>query len=394
MYSLHAITGQFRDDSAEKDFRAFVLPQAQRDSRLALLVTALAVGLFGISDYQFLGLSPVFYQLIGIRVVLITSCVALAFVLYSSDALLKRPWLYSVVPLLAATAVILIVGLRPQTLPTQTTAVVVTIMAIYLFVPNVMWGMIGASLYMSAGFLLGAWYWAGVAPINLLPLGILLLIANLVSYLVALRLARLQRQQFALLQEERLSKERLEEEVARRETLERQLRNMAQTDELTGLSNRRHFMEIAEAELADMRRDGQPFCICMIDVDNFKAINDRWGHSTGDRVLHEVARICLRTFRSGGPVSRFGGEEFVAALPGMRLPDAHRIAERLRKRIEGMQLEGAPEALRVTVTVGLSIVLPHEADLEPAIRRADAALYQGKRSGRNMVLTEALDRSA
>src|SRR5690606_25853035 len=195
----------------------------------------------------------------------------------------------------------------------------------------------------------GAWYWAGVTPIGVLTLGLLLAVTNIVSYLVARRLALLRREQFALLKEERLAKQRLMEEVARREALEQQLRGMAQTDELTGLSNRRHFMERAEAELVMARRQGRPFCLCMIDVDHFKAINDRWGHGLGDHVLQEVAKTCLDTLRKGEPVSRFGGEEFVAALPGATIADAHRVADRLRERVAALRFDGALADLRVTV---------------------------------------------
>ncbi|MBO9376780.1 diguanylate cyclase [Sphingomonas histidinilytica] len=385
-YQLSPVTAQFRDAGTERAFRASILPKVQEDSWLTLIVAAAGMAMFSISDYGFLGLSPEFYVLLGIRVTLIATCLVLAFVLRSSDALLTRPWLLSVAPVMIATGSLSIIVLRPHTLTTQFIAVVIIVMAFYLFSPILLWGMIGASLYLGIGFLAGAWYWGDLPWDTVRAYGLLLIMANVVGYVVARRLARLQRQQFEALNEERLSKQRLMEEVARREALEKRLRIMADTDELTGLANRRCFLEQARTAFGAARSRERPFSLCMIDVDNFKAINDGWGHDCGDKVLREVAAACLATFREGDAVGRFGGEEFVAALPGADMADARRIAERLRETIAGLRLDGPLAPVRVTVTIGLAEVQPRETGLEPALKRADAALYRGKRSGRNVVL--------
>lgn len=388
---FHPITGQFRDEDLESAFRTSVLPRVQQNSRLALIGAAILVGLFGVSDYLFLGLSRPFYLLLGMRVVVISGCLFLGRLLHSSTALLTRPWLYSAAPILIATGTILIIPLRPHTVSTQLTAVGMVVTAFYLVIPNVTWGMLASSLYMTVGFLLGAWYWAAMPAVGVITSSILLIVANVVGCVVAVRRARMQREQFVLLQEEQRSKQRLMEEVARREALEKRLRTIAQTDELTGLSTRRHFMESAQAAFVAARHQEHPFSLCMIDIDNFKMINDRWGHDSGDRVLREVADACRQTLRGGEPIGRFGGEEFVAALPAANLSDARRIAERLRERVADLQFDGDLAALRVTMTIGLSEVHPQEAELEPALKRADAALYQGKRSGRDIVLGDDLD---
>ncbi len=382
---LRPITGQFRDAVTERDFRASVLRDMQRNSRTALMIAAGLTLMFGISDYNFLGHSPELYQLLGLRIVMAGGCIALGLILHGSDALLVRPWLYSVAPLLIATGCILILGLRPNTLPTILTAVIVVVIGLYLFVPNLVSGMIAANLYLTAGFLAGAWYWAGLGPVALLTIALLLLLANIVGYGVALRLARLEREHFALLQAERASKERLLEEVAGREILERQLRTMAETDELTGLSNRRHFTETAAAALALARRRGIPMSLCLIDVDHFKAINDAWGHAVGDEVLREVGRTCQQAVRQGELFGRFGGEEFVAAFPGSNAERARDIAERLRERVEALRFGDALAGLRATVTIGVAEVEAEEEGFEPALKRADDALYRGKRAGRNTV---------
>jgi diguanylate cyclase (GGDEF)-like protein len=169
---------------------------------------------------------------------------------------------------------------------------------------------------------------------------------------------------------------------------------MAQTDDLTGLSNRRHFVDSAQAALLVAREAGAPFSLCMIDIDNFKKINDQWGHACGDRVLRRVAEACREALGAGVPIGRFGGEEFVAALPGTGLDEARLVAERLRTTISELRFDGEPAAVRVTVTIGVSEVPAQEAELEPVLDRADAALYEGKRSGRNVVVDATLDRPA
>jgi diguanylate cyclase (GGDEF)-like protein len=389
MYRLHAITGEFHDRRTERAFRASILPEVQRASRLTLIVAALLTVLFVISDYSFFGFAWPFYPpLLAMRLATIAIYLGLAFFLFRSDALLDRAWVYSIPAATVATGVFMVAALRPHTLPTQVTAVGIVIMAIYLFVPNVMRGMLASCAYLSLGFLLSAWYFVDADGTVLLRIAILLVLANVVGYFAARRVARLQRQQFAMLMEERRSKERLVSEVERREALERQLRDLAQTDGLTGLSNRRHFIEIAEAALATARARGEAFSLAMIDVDNFKQINDSFGHGIGDAVLKRVADACVRVFGTDVPIGRFGGEEFVVALPGRDLGAARAAADRLRRDVAALRVADGPEALRVTVTAGVTAVQPDEAKLSAGLARADAALYDGKRRGRNVVLAD------
>ena len=389
MYRLHTITGEFLDRRVERDFRASVLPEVQRTSRLTLNVAALLTILFLVSDYSFLGFAWPFYPpLVLLRAATIMILLGLAFYLFRSDALLDRAWVYSLAPLTVSTGVFIVAALRPQTLHTQVTAVGIVVMAIFLFAPNVMRGVLATSAYLSVGFLLSAWYFAEASAAVLLRIGILLVLANVVGYFAALRIARLQRQQFALLMEERRSKERLVIEVDRREALERRLRDLAETDGLTGLSNRRHFIETAEAARAAARARGEPFSLAMIDVDHFKRINDNFGHGLGDDMLKLVAETCVRVFGTGVPVGRLGGEEFAVALPGMPVAAATAAAERLRGEVSALRAKDGPPDLRVTVTIGIAGVRPEEPDLSAALARADAALYEGKRRGRNVVVAD------
>ena len=166
----------------------------------------------------------------------------------------------------------------------------------------------------------------------------------------------------------------------------RQLDQLARIDLLTGLSNRRDLTEKLETTLADARTRGAPLTVLMLDLDHFKQINDALGHDAGDAVLVSVAQSMRGLIRIGDTVGRWGGEEFLAILPDADAAAALLVAQRMRTEIELHQplVNGA----RVTVTVGGAVWT--SGTLADLISRADAALYMGKRAGRNTVrLTDA-----
>jgi len=172
------------------------------------------------------------------------------------------------------------------------------------------------------------------------------------------------------------------ENVDLHETIQRQ----AVTDELTGLFNHRRFQEVMTAEVERTRRFGQELGLIMLDIDNFKRVNDTYGHLQGDLVLREVARVLRESSREIDEPARYGGEEMAVALPQTGLQGAFEFAERVRQRIEALQLpllEGEG-TLRVTASFGAAS-LPHSAkvDKDALVAAADAALYRAKRSGKN-----------
>ncbi len=159
----------------------------------------------------------------------------------------------------------------------------------------------------------------------------------------------------------------------------------ARMDNLTGLLNRRGFVERASAELARSRRDTSWLGVASFDLDHFKAINDRFGHEVGDQVLVRVADLFKAEMRGSDVLARMGGEEFVALLPGDRIEEAEALAERVRVRLEET---ADPHVPTVTVSAGVvSAVAP--ADLDELLRSADHALYEAKFSGRNRTITRS-----
>lgn len=157
-------------------------------------------------------------------------------------------------------------------------------------------------------------------------------------------------------------------------------------DVLTGLFNRRHFMELLEKEFDRTLRYGSKLSFLMIDMDHFKSINDTYGHITGDMVLVEVAKVFLKGLRKNDVVGRYGGEEFAMILPGIDLNGTRVVAERYRSQIENIQIHTQSGTLKLSVTIGCSFA-PHEKikTINDLINLADDALYRGKKLGRNRV---------
>lgn len=175
--------------------------------------------------------------------------------------------------------------------------------------------------------------------------------------------------------------------------LEEELRLRATTDGLTGLLNRRFFMDSAAQALATCARHGHPCSVLMVDADHFKAINDQHGHLAGDEVLVALARSMRGVLRQSDLIARFGGEEFVALLPHTDAGAALATAQRLRERCAGLGMASPQGAVRVTVSIGVATWRNGES-LTQLVSRADAALYAAKQRGRDQCAADALSEPA
>ena len=172
------------------------------------------------------------------------------------------------------------------------------------------------------------------------------------------------------------------ENVDLHETVQRQ----AVTDELTGLFNHRRFQEVMAVEVERARRYGHEMGLIMLDIDDFKQVNDTYGHLQGDLVLREVARVLRLSSREIDEPARYGGEEMAVALPQTDLEGAFQFAERVRKAVEALEfpVPSGASVLRVTASFGVaSLAAADHADKDALVAAADAALYQAKRSGKN-----------
>ena len=175
-------------------------------------------------------------------------------------------------------------------------------------------------------------------------------------------------------------------DISERKENEEQLRVLASIDSLTQLSNRRHFLELAESHWSRCKRNKLAFCLFMLDIDHFKAVNDTYGHSVGDKVLRKVALCIKEQLRDSDLVGRLGGEEFALALPDKSIDDAQPVAERIRQAVSQLEFKDNDKGLfSVTISLGLTALNGREVDLSQLLMEADIALYESKTSGRDKI---------
>ncbi|MGI2260555.1 diguanylate cyclase [Shewanella sp. GXUN23E] len=177
-------------------------------------------------------------------------------------------------------------------------------------------------------------------------------------------------------------------DITERTALEARLRHMANTDPLTGANNRRAFTEAAEQSLSEAKHLNQPYSVLAMDLDLFKRINDTYGHTTGDLVLSHFVSAIGTQLRPQDVLGRFGGEEFMLALPDTSLEQAAQVARRLRENAEHLQVNTGIEIVHFTVSIGVAALNPRHTQLEQILNEADHMLYQAKEQGRNQVVVQ------
>jgi two-component system cell cycle response regulator len=163
---------------------------------------------------------------------------------------------------------------------------------------------------------------------------------------------------------------------------------MALTDSLTGLYNRRYLIAHLEGQLQRMQENEKSLSLMMFDIDFFKNVNDSYGHGVGDDVLCALAVRVTKNLRNFDTVSRYGGEEFIVVMPDTDLGIAMTVAERLREQVaaEPFKVSGPTGEVSITLSVGVTRALGPDDIIDAMIGRADEAMYQGKRTGRNKAI--------
>ena len=174
------------------------------------------------------------------------------------------------------------------------------------------------------------------------------------------------------------------EDISERRSVEKKMKALAATDPLTGIANRRHFMEKGEREFAIFLRHKRPLTAVMMDLDHFKAVNDTYGHAVGDRSLILAVDICRKNLRAGDLFGRYGGEEFVFLFPDTGEEEAYGVADRIRSMIETETRNRTDGIPPLTVSMGVSAA-GEDDRLDTLLQKADEALYKAKGTGRNRV---------
>lgn len=177
------------------------------------------------------------------------------------------------------------------------------------------------------------------------------------------------------------------EDITDKKQMETELQRLATTDVLTQSSNRRHFFDCAHREFEQARHQGTPLAFLLLDIDDFKVINDTYGHQEGDNVLQRIAETGRATLRRGDVFGRVGGEEFAAVFPGCAPDVAMQVAERLQREIQRLSFSHGDQTFGITVSQGLTSLTAEDESVDSLFARADAAMYQAKHQGKNRIVS-------
>lgn len=385
-YAVSTWSAEFLDRDMERAYKQHIEPHTAKYLSRGLLIWIFLLFLFSPPEWAALGNSPEFYLLLTMRSVQAALLLGLFVLTKTRPTLALSGWPLTFVCLTGMPMFWVLPVLIPEAAVINFAVIIVLLLSMYVFLPNrlVLINLIAVTGVVGA---MGSMRWLGVEGVTLVALFIALVLPATIGYGTALRIQSSDRQAFALLMEMKQANEVLEQEIERRKVLEARLEKQALTDSLTGLCNRRQYEHIFKRELERCRRHGVEMVLGMIDLDHFKVINDTYGHDFGDEVLRFAAKVLQSPLRKGDVLGRFGGEEFILLLPDTSLEKAQAVAERMRKELEAATMLKDGKPVRMTATFALSAVRKDDSGIQDSIRRADEALYEGKRSGRNCVMT-------
>ena len=375
--------GQFVDPAVEHRFhtalvgllldRGWVVPVGVSALYLALIPT----------DYSLTGGDARFGWLVAVRLlVAVTMIGSWIRAKRRRDSLTGREFLTPVIA--AGSAMVAVSALRPGEPLLDHIAIVNMQLVLFVFVPARLWVRALGVAILQIGYV--AIVVAGLQLVDHDPLSVIahLFASCLFSAMLAEILSRSRRMEWPSLQASHDLIRALRSEITARERLEQQLQVLADSDALTNLRNRRAFVSEAERQILDARNSKRPVAVACIDVDRFKMVNDTFGHATGDVVLMNLATHLARVEAVGSLAGRWGGEEFGLVFFDLPFDGAVRECEKFRALIESSSIEAVDRSVRVTVSIGVAELAPSDSFYDVMVR-ADNALYEAKRGGRNQV---------
>lgn len=373
---------EFFDRTEESAFRRWAYPDDERLAKTALWLVIIIFGLFSLNDLIRVGWGTTYFILVGIRALIIIS----AFVALTAIQHFPTPRALDIsLGLFEVTALGLHWFLIPYAYTSASHATLLEIlilMAFYLFLPNQFKMRLVVAIYATLGYLYIDLFLLEANGFDTVHIIVALVLTNLFGFWYGRRMEILRRLNYRELMRERKLRESLEHEISYRRGLEKVLRRSATTDPLTNIYNRRHFLQLGEKEIARSKRYQRPLSVMLIDLDNFKQVNDTLGHSAGDEVLKHLANVISHNLRRNDIFGRIGGDEFAVITPELDIEEALKLAERLRQSMEGPT---ADSGLDVTISIGVTAFLPGDTSIDVTMNRADKALYESKHLGRNRV---------
>jgi diguanylate cyclase (GGDEF)-like protein len=350
----------------------FLMPDALLVRRL-LPIYLVAMLAFANVDYQLYGWSITLAFLFTVRLIAIVSMVWLYLNLPRVPSIkdLDR-WIFIWSNIIYAISLFVSYTRSLNTFYNASVSVLLVVVT-YLLIPNrLAYRIIPAVLFSLGEIAISVFLRYKINPVEVRTNILALILANILGYSLSIRLYGFRRSQFRAQHEEKLARAEME--------------RLARIDGLTGIYNRRHFMELAQHTFLQNKHN---ISVLYLDIDHFKRINDTYGHAVGDVVLKNFTRVVQTLHPSDALFGRLGGEEFALVLPNTPLEQALEIAEYLRASIEAMRIPNQtstlPSHIQVTVSMGATLTQSTDLDIEMPLHRADLGLYQAKTTGRNRV---------
>jgi diguanylate cyclase (GGDEF)-like protein len=385
-FELSPWSGEFLDPGTEAAFREHIRPQWLKDTRRAFIVAGLFYLAFAVTDFLMLGGATADATVLFTRLLVIGCGLLIILTAQRYWRLLVDGITPTLLVVLVIMAFLSITLLHPLDAAWHGMSMMVLLLGTYVFIPNRFLPVLLLSLCGSVAFILVMADHFELPFKHLLIMGLLFLGLNLFGAVSAHRLSVLSRQGFRDGQILRQANQRLMEEVSARKQLEQDLVTQVHHDELTGVTNRRRFLELARQRMREAEASGQALSLLMVDVDYFKQINDTYGHLRGDEVLKALSRICENHMDDEEVLARMGGEEFAMLLPGLDLEGARKTAEAIRASVWRTPVSLLDTAIHITVSIGVVQWRVGET-LAECLRRADQTLQVAKYNGRNRVET-------
>jgi len=382
MENIDRVWCSLEDPELEKHYGEWSFSEKYRVFSWTVYIGSIATLLFSFSDLLHLGFGVHFlYALLGRFFIASLALFLLWFVgrKRSPEMLDKALFILSMV-IVGASAFIIINVQGHATVASLSETM--TVIIFYMLMPQRMVNSLVAALFASVVFL-GLRFF--VTPLEYDVFAALFL-SHILAHLFGILYARSHHlgrrfEFFAMLQEHKIRLQ-LEEEIEERKKLENELRELSTIDALTGLYNRRFFIAVMTNQINQYKRFGETFSLMLIDIDRFKGVNDKWGHSEGDAVLVRFAELLREHTRLSDVVVRFGGEEFVILAPHHDAESAMILAEKIRMLTEK---ESLTKNTVVTVSIGVTTYRDGKT-YEQLLNEADIALYQAKNGGRNQTV--------
>ncbi len=382
-YKISKWFAEFSDRDTEASFQNHIQPIMSRQFRTALIVWGVLLLLFAIPDYLGLGLTRPFFYLLAYRLVMTIVLLTLFFIITPETDIFKisHPVMWFIIVYLSGFMLFFVY--RPDVVYLVIAVLMIQLIALLVFIPIRFIMTFSAALY-GVFIIVLTCFLLGNTTSNLISLFVILLLPVGVGAATTRRLGIMHRREFALWSNAQIINRQLEEEIKRRIKLEAALKEMAATDPLTGLYNRREYDMLFQHAIERANRMNTPLSVGIIDLDYFKQVNDTYGHSAGDEVLRRTARLLLDNLRTMDVVGRWGGEEFIILLPEIAIDQANMTCNRLLKALAATDIDVDSTSIKITATIGITQLL-HGDKIDKIISRADEALYKGKEAGRNRV---------